>query len=244
MPQPTRLAFHYELLGQLGLPPASELLDDHGAVPCAGLEDSVGATSPPAMLYELQCSSARRHSDWLAMEYSMQRLLEQLGGVPPYGRSVDQGVAPVRSARNEAWWLELGPVDFDDDVITLEREGYMLGALAATEEGRLRLTAYRPLDARSLSLLVELAAHPHPRLGVAMRETNWLLAVDKAAELDHFLAAEQGEAYLAHWPGGLGESGGAEAPWQAPLAAMLVEVQLQVFQHFSALAAGEGDAAS
>lgn len=243
MTQFTNPAFQYELLGQLGLPPLPELLDQQGAAPRPRADDGDGATSLPRMLYELQCGSARRHSDWLAMEYSMQRLLEQLGGVPPYGSAVAQGGAPVRRAHNEAWWLELGPVDFDSDVITLEREGYMLGALAATGDGRLRLTAYRPLDARSLSLLVELAAHPHPRLGVAMRESNWLLAVEKAAEVDHFLASEQGEAYLAYWPGGLGEDS-AEAPWQAPLATLLVEIQLQVFQHFSSQASPAGGATS
>ncbi|TXS93263.1 hypothetical protein [Parahaliea aestuarii] len=182
-------------------------------------------------LFQLQCDSARRHADWEALEYRMQCLLEQLAGVPPYCGAVSRGLAPPRVASDERWWLELGPVDSARELITLERDGSMLAALSPTDGGRLRLTAYRPLDGHSLERLLYLAAHPHPRFGVHMRVNNWQLAVDEAADADNFFASEQGDSYFAHWPGGLGGEG--EFGGQTALAGQLVEMQLRVYQHFS-----------
>ncbi|WP_157976399.1 hypothetical protein [Parahaliea mediterranea] len=227
----------------ISAPRGHSVLSARGRPPCAPgrSEACSGIPSAPIpdgdsqamlqQLFQLQCDSARRHADWEALEYRMQCLLEQVAGVPPYSESASRGPVPARIASSDQWWLELGPVDGTREVITLEREGYMLAALSATDGGRLRLATYRPLDGHSIERLLYLAAHPHPRLGVHMRENNWQLAVDEAADTDNFFASEQGDAYFAHWPTGLG--GEAACSDQSALAAELVEAQLRVYQHFS-----------
>lgn len=213
-----------EMLGHFGLPPIPYPLPE-------SLSRATGG-EPPAdqLLYWLQCCSARPDADWQGLEYAMQRLLQRVVAereLPPL-----EPVGPALSAAScEHWWFQLSPVDPGGELVTVERDGYMLAALAPNEECRLALTTYRPLDAASLDVLTRLAAHPHPRLGVEMRVNNWELAVDTAAESDNFLASEQGEPYLVHWPLGLG--GALADDLQSQLPPTLTAAQLQVFQRCS-----------
>ncbi|MBN7798083.1 hypothetical protein [Parahaliea mediterranea] len=220
-----------EVLGRLGLPPIPYPLPSDLRVEAIEHSDD-----PPVarLLYWLQLCSAQPGADWLGLEYAMQRLLQQLVAEPPVA-SVAKAVPENRVASSEHWWLELDAVPLDRELVTLERDGYMLAALAPNIDSRLVVSAYRPLDAHSLRMLTGLAAHPHPRLGVAMRENNWELAVDAAAGAENFLASEQGGAYLAHWPRGLG--GAVADDVQTPLAPEFVDAQLQVYQRFARAAA-------
>jgi len=214
-------SFSPDELGRLGLPPISYPLPAELQLDRLADEDK-----PPLeqLLYWLQLCSAKPGADWLSLEYAMQQLMQQL---------VLQTRPSV--ANNPNWWFELAPVAFDANLVTLERDGYMLAALCPNEDARLVITVYRPLDAGSLQLLTRLAAHPHPRLGVSMRENNWELAMDVAADSENFLVSEQGGSYLAHWPMGLGGAGSGELQEQgdqAELSPALTELQFQVYQRF------------
>lgn len=227
MRETTDITRQSEVLGRLGLPPIPYPLPSDLRV--EALEHS---DDPPVarLLFWLQLCSAQPGADWLGLEYAMQRLLQQLVTEPPAARAANDA-SRAWVASTEHWWFELDAVPLDRELVTLERDGYMLAALAPNTDSRLVVSAYRPLDAHSLQMLTGLAAHPHPRLGVAMRENNWELAVDIAAGADNFLASEQGGAYLAHWPMGLG--GAVADDVQTALPPELVDAQLQIYQRFA-----------
>jgi hypothetical protein len=209
---------HCDILGRLGLPPIPFPLP-------AELQAADDEFALDYLLYWLQDCSASPGADWQGLEYALQRVLEHLAADR---ESAANGSGNSRIAESERWWLRLDPVALDRELLTLERQGYMLAAISPSEDMRLQLIAYRPLDAQSLRLITQLAEHPHPRLGVGMRENNWQLALDTAAGQENFLASTQGAAYLAHWPSGLG------CAWtdteQCPLPPVLTALQLDCFR--------------
>ena len=77
------------------------------------------------------------------------------------------------TAAGPEWWIEIGPVDLTGPIVTIQRGDVLIAAMAAREDGRLRLAAYRPLDATSAQLIINLAVRPHPDDGtVCMRANN------------------------------------------------------------------------
>ncbi|MFV0277455.1 MAG: hypothetical protein ACK5HY_09765 [Parahaliea sp.] len=209
-----------------------------GLCPESGSHSAAARALPP-LLYQLQELCAETRGDWQAIEYAMLNLLVELCEPPSPATAVfDNASHPPRVVWCDVWWMELGEAVFTREVITLEREGHLLAAICPSEDARLRLAVYCPLDAHSLALLTRLAAHPHPRLGVAMRESNWALAVDTAADIEQFLAGGRGEPYLSHWSSGLGNGSARALREQAvPLAPRLVEAQLQIFRRYRRQAA-------
>lgn len=187
------LHFESEALDPYGLPDIAypipaELLDDvmgrDGHLPFAEL------------LYFLQVQSASNENDWRASEAARARLAELLA--PADQRTTITAAGPE-------WCLEVGPVDLARPVITIQREDALIAAVQSREDGSLRIAGYRPLDARSARLLIDLALRPHPHDGsVCMRANNWEYALDCSAGMGQFYAAQRGEAYLWFWENGLG----------------------------------------
>lgn len=148
------------------------------------------------------------------------------------------------SGRN--WWLELGPVDLDGELVTIQRGDSLLVAIAPTADGRLRAAVFQPLDAKAIGDLLSLAVTPHPETGdVEMRENNWDYALDSSGGMRRAYAQERGESYLSYWQYGLGVgSDGTEVPvWHKqralrPCPAELVAADLM---DFSCLSAGSED---
>ena len=104
----------------------------------------------------------------------------------------------------DEWWLELGPVDLDSEIVTIQRDDELVAAIATRDDGRLRAAAFRPLDAASAARLIALAQNPHPEGGVCMRDNNWEYAKDASAGMGQVYAAEAGTSYLSYWQFGLG----------------------------------------
>lgn len=168
--------------------PSSELqmtVTDGGDIPFASL------------LYWLQEDAEAGETNWRDKEQAMSRLAELLA---PHDER------PVVVAEGDDWWLEIGPVDTDQPVVTIQRDGELVAALSPTAEGRLRVATYRPLDGKSCRYLYGLAVRPHPDGGVCMRENNWEYALDASAANGNHYAAERGEAYLSHWEHGIGRT--------------------------------------
>lgn len=119
----------------------------------------------------------------------------------------------------DTWWLEIGPVDLGKEIVTIQRKDLLIAALCPREDGRLRVAAYRPLDARSADMLISLGVHPHPEHGVCMRENNWEYALDSSVGLGNFYACEQGLSYRSWWEHGIGISntGEIDPDWRAML---------------------------
>ena len=160
------------------------------------------------MLYQLQKFSRQGDADWQLLEPAMGRLAQLVAPDDP---------RPVLSATGENWWLEVGPVDLDGPTVTVQRGDALVAAMAATEEGRLRVASYRPLDSKSATYLLNLGLKPHLEHGVCMRANNWEYALDCSAGSGNFYAAERGEAYLSYWQSGIGNiaDGSQDLHWLA-----------------------------
>src|SRR5215210_6677952 len=117
------------------------------------------------MLHGLQQASAAGDADWKSLEPAMARLAELI---------VPHDTRTEVSAAGEDWWFEIGSVDLTGPIVTLQRGDALIAAIAAREDGRLSLPAYRPLDANSADHIIALALRPHRETGeVCMRANNW-----------------------------------------------------------------------
>ena len=208
-------------LDSIGLPQMSYPVPIH--VLQGGLAED-GHLPLAAMLHGLQLQARPGGAPWRDLEPVMARLA--LLTSPDDNRA-------VISASSDAWWLELGPVDLTNRIVTIQRGDHLIAAVTPRDDGRLRVSTYRPLDAKSLDYLLGLGQAAHPVHGVNMRENNWEYALDCSAGNGNHYAAERGEAYLSRWDGGLGtwSDGSSEPEWVAqrtlsprPAAQVLAEI--------------------
>jgi hypothetical protein len=160
----------------------------------AGCKDDLPLS---VLLYGLQQSAGDGNSHWKELEAAMRRLAELLA--PADDRT-------VVIAAGADWWLEIGPVDLNQKVVTVQRGNDLVAAMTPREDGRLRVSAFRPLDAKSAGYLIALSQVPDPEHGVAMRDNNWEYALDGSAANGNNYAADRGEAYLSYWEKGIGFS--------------------------------------
>lgn len=178
------------------------------------------------MLHGLQAITRDGGTEWKCYEPAMNRLAELLA--PDDGRA-------VLAAGGESWWVEIGPVNLSDKLVTVQRGDELIAAIVPRGDGRLRVAVFRPLDAKSVEYLTALGQVPHPEHGVNMRENNWQYALDCSAARGNNYACERGEAYLSYWEKGLGISwDGTEVPaWRKymslearPSAQVVVELEV------------------
>jgi ADP-ribosylglycohydrolase len=116
----------------------------------------------------------------------------------------DQG--EVISASGQNWWLEIGPVDLNRELVTVQHGSELIAAITPRPDGRLRVAVYRSLDSQRAAFLTSVGQVPHPEKGVNMRKNNWEFALDCSAHMGQYYAAERGDAYLSYWAKGLGVS--------------------------------------
>ncbi|MEN1958479.1 hypothetical protein [Luteimonas changyuni] len=142
------------------------------------------------MLHGLQLRAAREAADWQAMEPAMARLAELLA---------PDDAGECLAAEGADWWIEIGPVDLAGAVVALQRDDALLAAITQRPDGRPRMAAYRPLDGRSIELLVGLA-----RGGAAL------------ADLRLPATAEPGLPGLSRWTAdaGSGADAGTRPAWR------------------------------
>lgn len=236
MPNFADVHFKPEVLARYGLPDIAYPIaspDVKAAV------DARGELPLAMMLHGLQVSTRDGDTEWKRYEPVMSRLAELL--VPVDKRD---GI----SAAGDHWWIEVGPVDLSDKLVTVQRGGNLIAAIAPRNDGRLRIAVFRPLDAKSAEYLKGLGQVPHPEHGVCMRENNWQYALDCSAGNGNHYASERGEAYLSYWEKGLGISwDGTEVPaWRKQMnltarPAAQVVVEMGVHQSVSEEAGPEAN---
>ncbi|QGN54174.1 hypothetical protein [Novosphingobium sp. Gsoil 351] len=187
------MVFKPEALELYGLP------DIGYPISIDGLDQMVGAGDDlpfALMLHGLQQASAAGDADWMSYEPAMVRLAELIA--PQDGRT-------EASAAGAEWWIEIAPVDLTGPIVTIQRGEALIAAMASREDGRLRLAAYRPLDANSAEHIIALALRPYGAEGtVCMRANNWEYALDCSASTGQFYAADRGQSYLTNWLEGMG----------------------------------------
>lgn len=185
------LQFKPEALARYGLPMMPY------PMPVALLDmmlDNDDELPQPFLLAGLQRFTARGGCQWPNFEPALMSLTESLAPDDPREEV---------SAAGDNWWIEIGDIDPAVPAITIERDGALIAAMTKREDGRLRATAFRPLDGKSANLLIGLSLRPQPDYGVAMRENNWEYALDCAAGTGNVYAASLGEAHLGYHPDGI-----------------------------------------
>ncbi|MBK8337389.1 MAG: hypothetical protein IPL03_12750 [Sterolibacteriaceae bacterium] len=116
-----------EVLARYGLPDI--------AYPIASADlksalDAGGELPLAVMLHGLQVTTRDGSTDWKRYEPAMSRLAELLA--PDDGRD-------VISAAGDHWWVEVGPVDLGDKLVTVQRGDDLIAAIAPRDDGRLRV---------------------------------------------------------------------------------------------------------
>jgi len=159
------------------------------------------------MLCALQTQAATA-ADWEALEPALDRLAELLS---------PEDARDLVTVAGDDWWLELGAVDLDACIVTIQREDRLLAAIAPRADGRLRVAVYRPLDGKAIGALIGLGRVPDPEHGVSMGRDNWGYALDASAGMGQWYAADVGRSYLSYWEQGLGvaQDGSLVEPWRA-----------------------------
>src|SRR5690606_7701925 len=131
----------------------------------------------------LQEAASDGEADWKHLEPAMSRLSAMLA---------PEDERDVISAAGDTWWVEVGPADLRDKLVTIQRGDNLIAAIVPRDDGRLRVAVFRALDARSARYLTGLGQVPHPERGVCMRENNWEYALDCSAGTGNYYASERG----------------------------------------------------
>lgn len=155
-----------------------------------------GALPLADMLHGLQVRAADAAAPE-RLEPAMARLAELLA--PDDARE-------VVDTRGDDWWLEIGPVDLARECIAVQRGQTLLAALSDRGDGRLRVAAWRPLDARAIALLADLALVPAANGGADEACGSWQRACAAAAAVDSGRAPpeDEGRLHALYWPDGIG----------------------------------------
>ena len=208
----------------------------HAAIK-AGLEETFDLGFE-ALLYWLQLYTEFNTVPWRDYVPAMARLAELLTS----GAAMDVAVI-----EGERFWLEIGEVNLlSGDIVTIQRDGELVGAFQSRRDGTLRFSAYQALDAKAVRSAVGLACKPAADGTVCMRPNNWEYALDSSAGFGQFYAADSGACYLSRWEYGLGISadGSRVEDWYAqrervPVKPRFVATQIEVFLGFRSLVESE-----
>lgn len=177
----------------------------------------------PLLLFWLQEYSSQSSDKWLDLEGAMGRLAAMLAPED------DRVTIPVEG---DTWFFHMGPVDLEGEIVTIQRQHHLVAAMQPDENGRLKVSVYRPLDAKACEYLVGLGSKPHPKYGINMRENNWEYALDSSAGTGNMYASERGESYLSYWQYGIGiSSDGSSVPgWKEMAVTRPVPVNVAAVQ--------------
>ncbi len=148
------------------------------------------------MLYWLQDYSSKHPIEWLECEPAILRLSELIA---PHEKGPDNLLV-----EGDDWSLQFGHVDLTQKIVTIQRAGHLIASIQDAGNGRLLVSAYRPLDSKAASYLTSLSLNPAPDGTVCMRANNWEYALDCSVGTGNMYAADSGESYLSYWEFGLG----------------------------------------
>ena len=148
------------------------------------------------LLFWLQQHSSAAAGDFRRYEPAMARLAAPI--------APEDDHRDLLTVMGEEWWLELGPVDLDSEIVSVQRDDELVAAIATRDTAGCapppsgRSTPRVPLGSS------HSAQNPHPDGGVCMRDNNWEYAKDASAGMGQVYAAEAGTSYLSDWQFGLG----------------------------------------
>lgn len=100
------------------------------------------------MLRGLQRRAADPGTDWQRLAPAMSRLAELIA---------EGDLRDTVELTGEGWWLEVAAIGTGAPALSLLHDGVVLASITGRADGRLRVCAYRPLDAAAILLLCNLA---------------------------------------------------------------------------------------
>lgn len=130
-----KISFAPETLAKVGL------LDTKYPVPKKGYKRFVSGDEfqLEMILYWLQDYSASSSTQWLLCEPAMLRISELLS---PHDKNPDDV-----HVEGDNWSVLIGNVDLAKEIVTIQRNNYLLAAIQNYGNGRLVVSTYRQLDA-------------------------------------------------------------------------------------------------
>lgn len=161
-----------------------------------------------AMLYGLQLRCREGDAPWRAMEPALNRLAELIAPDDPLD---------VITVAGDDWWIEVGPVDLGGEIVTFQRDDVLIAAMVGRDDGRLRIAAFRPLDAQCAHELIELSGVAEPDNAHGQQASNWTYAIHRSKGIYNVYAARDGRSHLSYWSDGLGitDDGAIIPEWHA-----------------------------
>lgn len=162
-----------------------------------------GALPLADMLHGLQLRAAAA-TDVARLEPAMMRLAELLAA---------SDEARATRAPGFDRWLDYGAVDLDGPAVAIRRGASLLAAVTPHGDGRLRVAAYRPLDARAAAMLLGFAT-----------EDGWQRALDATASAPATAAETAVAAFIVHRDTGIGTGADGGAPAMRPAAHLRAEL--------------------
>ena len=151
--------------------------------------------SKPDLLIWLQQYSSVSPNEWENLEDAMLAIIKMADG--------DQEAQTAKVA-GDTWSFQARTVDLKNEVVSIQREDYLVAAIAGLPEGGLSICHYRPLDAKSIRYILGMALTPQLDGTVCMRPNNFEYAKDCSFSTGNTYASERGEAYLSYWEFGIG----------------------------------------
>ena len=147
------------------------------------------------LLFWLERYSSVSPEDWETLEKAMLALVNLMAG---------NDLLTYANVAGESWRFKAAPVDLTKEVVTIQRKEHLLVAIQGSPQGSLVVSHYRPLDAKSIRYILDLAVNPQADGSVSMRPNNFEYAKDCSAGTGNFYAFKRGEAHLSYWEHGVG----------------------------------------
>ncbi len=188
----TELNLSPETLSRLGLP------DIPYEVPTVYFEYvGIDPENPSlaAMLFSLQKRAANGMANWLKIAPAMDALVLAL-----FQQSSDYMLATDQPG----FTIQFAKIDLNDDVIAIQRQDRIVGALAQAGGGRVKCELFHPPCARTIETLIGLSHNADTDGQFPCYGTPWDCALDTAAGNGQVYAAMEGVTYIAPWRHGIG----------------------------------------
>lgn len=148
-----------------------------------------------AMLFSLQKRAENGKADWLKLAPAMDALV---------GALAKQGWPGMMIVDRPDFTVRFADIDLDGDVIAINRQGRMLGALAQAEGRRVKAQFFHPPCARTIETLIGFSRNANEDGALPYYGTPWEAAEDTAAGNGQYYAVEAGRTYIVQWTYGVG----------------------------------------
>jgi hypothetical protein len=152
----------------------------------------------------------------------------------------DPDAPDVIDAIGDKWSLVCGDVDLDGPVVSFLRDGELLANATRNDDGRLRISSYKPLDGAAISNIITVSESSAYAGTHYEADDNWEIIKYKACSTSQAYAYSAGRSYMALWEYGYGINANRKPDphWYSfreskPLPAAMLAVSLGIYYELS-----------